>query len=204
MEIGYEPSTVRRSRLADHLTPRCHIVSLSISCELVICLIDFCLRSHHQWDLVRSTCSWAVEYGRLGLTNGMKRVVRDLSMILPHYQPPGQETSHTGLDPRRTRPSHLCLPPRLPREGRLLVALRLRVHYIISPYQTKSIPKTKELRQDKPMRNHPLKINNPLPRHIPRMKVFPGFLRGEMFQCDSHLACSFCCPQPTPVTLLIS
>jgi len=134
-----------------------------------------------------------MEYGRLGLNecNETMLVVRDLSMILLHSPPPEQETSHIGLDPRRTRPWRLCQPPRPPRGGRLLVALRRRVHCIISPDSTKTISAIYE--KDIPMRNHSLGINNPLPRHIPRMKMLPGFLRGEMFQCDSDLTCSFCC-----------
>lgn len=37
LEIDYEPSTVRRSRLADHFTPRCHFFLFLInSCVLFI------------------------------------------------------------------------------------------------------------------------------------------------------------------------
>ena len=156
---------------------------------------------------MRSTCSWAVEYGRLGLKRKewndarCTNCTRLLIPLLPHSHPPDQETIRTGLNLRRTRPWRLYLPPHPPPKGRLLVALRRRVHCIISPYSTRTVIEIHE--KDIPMRNHPLGINNPLPRHIPCMEVLPGFLRGEMFQFDSDLAGSFCCPHPAPVNLLI-
>lgn len=42
------------------------------------------------------------------------------------------------------------------------------------------------------MRHHPLRINHPLPGHIPRVEVIVGVRAGQVFEADAHLAGAFC------------